>query len=404
MSINTSQEQTFPPVRTCPFSPPEEYARMRREEPVRQVTLWSGQRIWAVSRYQDVRTVLTDERFSADITREGFPLMRPSVGLAFRSVGRRNFMRMDGSEHSRLRKMVAQDFTAKAVERWRPEIETLADGIIDRLLTSGKPFDLVGEIAEEIPTRVICWMLGIPEQDRAYFRDLTQRYMSTQSTPEETRHVVESLIAYLDRLIDAKCERPEDDMLSRLVHEHLLPGDLDREDLNATARLILVAGHESSVSMISMGTLALLQNPGKWEALRSDPSQLAVAVEELLRYLTVVHQTAVRVTAEDVEIGGVVIPAGQGVIALTSSADRDADFFADPDTIDWARGKLRQHFAFGYGPHHCLGHLLAKVELQVVFAALLRRMPTLRLAVPFEDLEFKDDQSITGVTRLPVIW
>ncbi|MFD4986511.1 cytochrome P450 [Streptomyces sp. NPDC058374] len=404
MSTNTEQKQTFPPMRSCPFSPPPEYARMREEAPVRQVTLWSGQRIWAVSRYQDVRTVLTDERFSADITREGFPLMRPSVGLAFRSVGRRNFMRMDGAEHARLRRMVSQDFTAKAVERWRPEIQTLTDGIIDRLLADGKPFDLVSEIAEEIPTRVICWMLGIPEQDRAYFRDLTTRYMSTKSTPEETKEVVESLIAYLDHLIDAKSGQPGDDMLSRLVHEHLLPGDLDRADLNATARLMLVAGHESSVSMISMGTLALLEHPDKWAELQADSSQLPSAVEELLRYLTVVHQTAVRVTAEEVEIGGVVIPEGQGVIALTSSADRDADYFDDPDTIDWTRGKLRQHFAFGYGPHHCLGHLLAKVEMQVVFAALLRRMPTLRLAVPFAELNFKDDQSITGVTRLPVTW
>ncbi|WP_030789931.1 cytochrome P450 [Streptomyces sp. NRRL S-920] len=404
MSTHNQQERTFPPTRSCPFSPPAEYGRMREEDPVRQVTLWSGQRIWAVSRYQDVRTVLTDERFSADITREGFPLMRPSVGLAFRSVGRRNFMRMDGPEHARLRKMVAQDFTAKAVERWRPDIQTLTDGIIDRLLGDGKPFDLVAKIAEEIPTRVICWMLGIPEHDRAYFRDLTTRYMSTQSTPEETKEVVEGLIAYLDRLIDTKREQPENDMLSRLVHEHLLTGDLDREDLNATARLMLVAGHETSVSMISMGTLALLEHPEKWAALRADPTQLPDAVEELLRYLTVVHQTAVRVTAEEVEIGGVVIPEGQGVIALTSSADRDGAYFADPDTIDWTRAKLRQHFAFGYGPHHCLGHLLAKVELQVVFATLLRRMPTLRLAVPFTELEFKNDQSITGVTRLPVTW
>jgi cytochrome P450 len=247
-------------------------------------------------------------------------------------------------------------------------------------------------------------MLGIPEQDRAFFRDITTRYMSTQSTPEETREVVESLIAYLDRLIDTKREQPEDDMLSRLVHEHLLTGDLDRADLNATARLMLVAGHESSVSMISMGTLALLEHPEKWAALQADQSQLPAAVEELLRYLTVVHQTAVRVTAEEVEIGGVVIPEGQGVIALTSSADRDGDYFADPDTIDWTRERLRQHFAFGYGPHHCLGHLLAKVELQVVFGALLRRMPTLRLAVPFAELDFKNDQSITGVTRLPVTW
>ncbi|WP_327381455.1 cytochrome P450 [Streptomyces sp. NBC_01207] len=378
--------------------------RMREEEPVRQVTLWSGQRIWAVSRYQDVRTVLTDERFSADITREGFPLMRPSVGLAFRSVGRRNFMRIDGPEHVRLRKMVTQDFTAKAVERWRPEIQKLTDSIIDSLLADGKPFDLVSEIAEEIPTRVICWMLGIPEQDRAFFRGITTRYMSTQSTPEETKEVVESLIAYLDRLIDTKREQPEDDMLSRLVHEHLLTGDLDRADLNATARLMLVAGHESSVSMISMGTLALLEHPEKWAALRADLSQLPAAIEELLRYLTVVHQTAVRVTAEEVAVGGVVIPEGQGVIALTSSADRDGDYFADPDTIDWTRKRLRQHFAFGYGPHHCLGHLLAKVELQVVFGALLRRMPNLRLAVPFAELNFKNDQSITGVTRLPVIW
>ncbi|MFI7246522.1 cytochrome P450 [Streptomyces qinglanensis] len=357
-----------------------------------------------MSRYQDVRTVLTDERFSADITREGFPLMRPSVGLAFRSVGRRNFMRMDGYEHARLRRMVTQDFTAKAVERWRPEIQALTNGVIDQLLSAGKSFDLVREIAEEIPTRVISWMLGIPEQDRAYFRDLTTRYMSTHSTPEETRDVVESLIAYLDGLIDAKREQPSDDMLSRLVHEHLLPGDLDCADLNATARLMLVAGHESSVSMISMGTLTLLTQPDKWAALRADLSQLPAAVEELLRYLTVVHQTSVRVTVEEVEIGGVVIPEGEGVIALTSSANRDGDYFDDPDTIDWTRGKLRQHFAFGYGPHHCLGHLLAKVELQVVFAALLRRMPTLRLAVPLAKLDFKSDQSITGVKRLPVTW
>ncbi|WP_438493535.1 cytochrome P450 [Streptomyces asiaticus] len=377
---------------------------MRSHEPVRQVTLWSGEKIWAVSRYRDVRTVLTDERFSADITREGFPLMRPSVGLAFRSMGRRNFMRMDGPEHIRLRKMVAQDFNAKSVERWRPDIEKLTEDIISRLLAAGKSFDLVSEIAEQVPTRVVCWVLGIPERDQSYFRGLTQRYMSLQSTPEETRHVVESLIGYLDQLIDVKREQPADDMLSRLVHEHMLPGDLNQEDLNATARLILVAGHESSVSMISMGTLALLEHEDKWEALRRDPSQLPQAIEELLRYLTVVHQTTVRVTTEDIEVGGVLIPAGQGVIALTSSANRDGSFFTSPDTIDWERERLRQHFAFGYGPHHCLGHLLAKLELQVVFASLLRTMPGLRLTVPSDQLNFKSDQSITGVARLPVTW
>jgi cytochrome P450 len=210
---------------------------------------------------------------------------------------------------------------------------------------------------------------------------------------------------YLRTLVERKNGDPSDDLLSRLIVEQLRTGQMDIEDIVSMGLLLLIAGHETTANMIALGTVALLENPDQLAELRDtdDPKLVANAVEELLRYLTIVHNGRRRVALEDIEIGGEVIRAGEGVVIATEVANRDEAAFPDPDTLDIHRA-ARHHVAFGYGVHQCLGQPLARVELQVVYSTLYRRIPSLALAVPVDELPFKHDMAIYGVHALPVTW
>lgn len=395
---------TFPFARRSAFELPPEYARMRADQPVRQVVLRNGTKIWLVARFSDVREVLFSSRFSADVRRPGFPSLRGAVQETLKAMVRPNFMRMDDPEHARLRNMVSPYFTAKAIERMKPDIQHLVDGLVDELISAGSPTDIIDNLACRIPPTITSWILGVPPTDRAYFRQLTEKYMALDATRHDSRKLVADLEAYLNQLIDAKIEHPGDDVLSHVVRDHSMSETVDRDDLKATARLLLVAGHETTIGMIGMGLYALLSHPDQLRALHEDPSLIENAVEELLRYLTIVDQTTVRVATEDVELGGVLIRAGEAVLALTSSANRDSTVFDDPDRLNLRRGESRRHLAFGCGPHHCLGHLLAKTELQVIFATLTSRLPTIRLAVDPAAVQLRPNQLVACPDVLPVAW
>jgi cytochrome P450 len=229
--------------------------------------------------------------------------------------------------------------------------------------------------------------------------------LSRTTSPEESLAASGELLEYLLTLVDAKDSEPGADMISTLVVEQMRPGRLTRAEVANMGLIMLVAGHETTANMIALGTLALLEHPGQLDQLRAtdDAKQVANAVEELLRYLTIARGGLRRVAVEDLEVGGQLVKAGEGVILASEVANRDADAFPDPDSLDISRA-ARHHVAFGYGVHQCLGQPLARMELQVVYSTLYRRIPTMELAIPFEDVQYKNDAIVYGVHSLPVTW
>ncbi|MEU5633675.1 cytochrome P450 [Streptomyces rishiriensis] len=354
-----------------------------------------GHAAWAVSRYEDVTAAMTDPRISAEV-----PMQQISMG-----PGTQMFVRMDDPEHARLRRMLTKDFTVKRVQAMRPRIEEMANGFIDTMVASGSPADLVQAYALPIPSLVISMLLGVPYDDHAYFQDITSVLMSRTATDEERQKARGSILGYLLDLVGKKERAPDDALISRVVREHLHEGQLSRETLAVNGFILLNAGHETSANMIALGTLTLLENPDILARIRdtNDPKAISGAVEELLRYLTVVHSVVTRVAREDIEIGGQLVRAGDLLVMNLSAANRDPGFVSDPDLLDIDRD-ARGHVAFGHGVHQCLGQVLARAELEIALPVLLRRLPGLRLAVPPEEIRFRNDMSIYGVHALPVAW
>ncbi|MPY44416.1 cytochrome P450, partial [Streptomyces phyllanthi] len=256
-----------------------------------------------------------------------------------------------------------------------------------------------------LPTLVICELLGVPYRDHAFFQQANSVLVSRDCTPEQAKTARLELQDYLDSLVEAKEREPGDDLISRLVIEQVRPGHLTRAELCSTAVLLLLAGHEPTSNMISLGVLALLQHPEQLAELRDsdDPKVAANAVEELLRYLTIGHSGVRRVAMEDVELNGQIIRAGEGVVLLGDAANRDEAVFDDPGRLDIHR-QARHHISFGHGIHQCLGASLTRTELQIVYPTLLRRIPGLRTAIPLEEIPFRHDMAIYGVHELPVTW
>lgn len=388
-----------PAARTggCPFDPAPGVVRALREEPVTRATLWDGSSCWLVTRHQDVRAVLGDPRFSADATRPGFPFL--TAGGRELVTSTPTFIRQDDPEHARLRRMLTSDFMVKKVEAMRPEVQRITDELLDGMTEGRDSADLVAEFALPLPSLVICLLLGVPYEDHEFFQKRSRTLLSLRSTADDVRTAQADLQRYLIRLAESKRQTPDEGIVSRLVAR----GELSDEEIASMGRLLLVAGHETTANMTALSTLALLRNPGQLTRLREDPSLVKGAVEELLRYLTIVHNGVPRIAAEDVTVGGVTIRAGEGVLCAINTANRDEEVFPGGAALDVGRD-ARRHVAFGFGVHQCLGQPLARVELQIALETLLRRLPDLRLAVPFEDVPFRHDMGIYGVHALPVAW
>ncbi len=395
-SLSTGQADllTMPADRGgCPFDPPPSY---RKEASVSRVSLWDGSPCWLLNGYREVRTALTDRRFSADARHPGFPFLTP---------GRRelvgdnpSFIRLDDPEHSRLRKMLTGDFLIKRVEAMRPGIQRIVDETLDAMLAKGSPADLVAEFALPVPSLVICDLLGVPYEDHEFFQRQSKLLLDATSPAGTVRQAVDELEQYLTALA-ARIGADDESILGRLVAR----GDLTSDEIASNALLLLIAGHETTANMTSLSTLALLRNPEQADRLRADPSLIRGAVEELLRYLTIVHTGLPRVALEDVELDGVLIRAGEGVLCMLSTANRDEELFAAGSELDVERD-ARRHLAFGFGVHQCLGQPLARAELQIALETLLRRLPELRLAVPFEELSFRTETIVYGLRALPIAW
>lgn len=399
---NTAESPArFPFQRQCPFAPPQEYARLRAEEPVSQVRLPGGETAWLVTRYEDVRTVLTSPAFSADGTRPGYPTLKPEQRLILQDPP---FLRKDPPQHTAERRTLIQEFTVKRIKTLRPGIQSAVDSLLDDMLRRTPPVDLVEALALPLPSLVICQLLGVPYADHEFFQAQTRTLVSRTSTQEQFTGAMGALFGYMDTLTTEKLRQPTDDLLSRLVTDHMEPaGELSRDQVRRMCALLLNAGHETTANMVSLGTVALLDNPDQLAALRSDPKLLPGAVEELLRYLNIADFIPSRIAVEDVEIAGTVIRAGEGAFALLGAADWDPEAFPAPDTLDVHRGD-RHHVAFGYGVHQCLGANLARAELEIVFGTLFERVPPLRVAAPTEELAYKHDGLVFGLHELPVTW
>ncbi|MGW5647765.1 cytochrome P450 [Saccharopolyspora sp. NPDC003752] len=400
--MNDAQVPMFPMDRAqgCPFDPAPGLAE---RAPVSRVRLWDGSTPWLVTRYADVRALLVDPRVSVDVAQPGFPHTN-AVSKA-RDAQMKTLMQMDAPEHTAQRRLLTPEFTPKKIEALRPRIQRIADELVDALLAGPKPVDIVEALALPIPSQVICELLGVPYADRDFFQEVARTLVMDESDPLRALAASEELNAYLEELVVAKDAEPGEDLISKLAVEHYRTGEMTRREISVLGQLLLVAGHDTTASMIALGTAALLTHPEQFHAVRDsdDPALVANAVEELLRYLSITHTEARRVAREDLEIGGQTIRAGEGIIAVKSTANRDPAAFPDPDVLD-VRRKARHHVAFGHGAHHCLGHALARVELQVVYGTLYRRIPTLELAVPPEQLVFKQDAVFYGVRELPVTW
>ncbi|GAA4336444.1 cytochrome P450 [Streptomyces venetus] len=384
----------------CPFDPPPDLTARQDEGRLTRVRLWDGSTPWLVTRYDDQRALLLDPRVSADITRPGYPLQAAAGG----GGNNASFILMDDPEHARLRRMVTAPFAIRRVEAMRPGVQKIVDDLIDGMLAGPRPVDLVEAFALPVPSLVICQMLGVPYEDHDFFQENSRILIKRDAAMEDRTAAHGRLIDYLDELMGEKTARPADDLLSGLV-ERVEAGELTRRESARMGVLLLIAGHETTANMIALGTLALLEHPEQLALLRDtdDPKLVASAVEELLRYLTIVHNGRRRAVLEDIEIGGQVVRAGEGLVLPNDLGNRDPDAFADPDRLDLRRD-ARRHIAFGFGVHQCLGQPLARMELQVVYSTLYRRIPTLGLAAPVAELPFKHDGSVYGVYELPVTW
>jgi cytochrome P450 len=394
---------TYPMPRFTPFDPPPQLTAIQDGERVIRVRLWDGSTPWVITGYDEVRAILADPRVSADTDLDGYPHV--SAGTAARKHAAKTFINMDNPRHDQIRRALTPYFSIKRIEALRPRVQEIVDQLLDELLAGPKPADLVEDLALPIPSFVICEILGVPYIERARFNSLSKTIISRLSTPEDSVAAQQQMLDLMATLIDEKTGHPGNDMISKLVADQLLTEQMSREDMVNMCQLLLVAGHETTSNMIALGILALLREPRILAEIRTaqDPALIANAVDEILRWLTVLHIGRRRVAVADIDIAGKHIARGEGIIVSHDAANRDATAFPDPDTLDIHR-RARHHLAFGYGIHQCLGQPLARLELQVVYPTLARRVPTLTLATDFGTLAYKNDNIVYGVHEMPVTW
>jgi cytochrome P450 len=400
-----TQAAELPPLhmRRNAFDPTPELREIRETDGVRTSINSFGMTVYLVTRHEDIKDVLSDhERFS-NSRPPGFVVPgAPTVSeeeVASARAG--NLLGLDPPEHQRLRRMLTPEFTIRRMKRLEPRIVEIVDAQLDAMETTGPPADLVASFALPIPSLVICELLGVPYDDRDDFQRRSARQLDLSIPIAERLDLQRRGRAYMSTLVERARRQPGEDILGMLVREH--GAELTGDELIGVASLLLLAGHETTSNMLGLGTLALLRHPDQMAAVRDDPDAIAPAIEELLRWLSIVHSAIPRVTTTDVEIAGVPIPAGELVFVSLPSGNRDPDFIGSPETLDIRRG-APGHLAFGHGVHHCLGAPLARMEMRIAFPALLRRFPTLALAEDFADVPFRSFHFIYGLKSLEVTW
>lgn len=393
------------PMQRSPLAPPAEYAEIRNQPGLAKIRMPDGSWAWIATRYAEVKEVLSDARFTTVPATPNYPMVAPARAALLINEHPATLIRMDPPEHTKHRRMLSKEFMLKVIDGMKPYIERTIDGLLDLMESKGSSCDFANVFALALPTTIISHILGVPYEDQEFFHERALAKLDLKADPDVPVRAGREMREYLDKLITLKLEaaEPADDLITRLLHGQVIPGHITREEALATIELLLMGGHETTANMIALGTLSLLLNPDQKDELVADPSLVVNAVEEMLRFHTIVHYNGPRVATADVEIGGQLIRKGEGVMALISAANRDPEAFPDPDKFDIHR-KAIHHVAFSYGVHQCLGQALARAELQIVFSKLFQRFPNMRLAVAAEDIVFRYDAFVYGIDALPVCW
>jgi cytochrome P450 len=390
----------YPLPNPTPWQPPPGFARLRDEAPLVKVRLPSGDEAWLVTRYEENRAVFSDPRFSrAAAGAPDAPKLQPLP------PDPASLLSMDPPEHTRLRRLVSRAFNARRVKELTPRVEDITAGLLDAMVAAGPPADLVSALAMPLPIAVICELLGVPDSERARFQRLADTVLTiTAHSTVEVRGAREELNGYFAELAVQKRAAPGDDLFSELVSAHDTAETLTTEELVALGRTLLTAGFHTTANQITLSVLYLLRHPEQIARLAAEPDTIEPTVEELLRLnpLTV-GGGLIRIATEDVELGGVLIRQGEAVLPAIASANNDESVFADPEAFRLDRGDC-PHIAFGHGMHYCLGAHLARLELRVVLAALVRQLPGLRLAVALPELNWNSGRLFRGLAALPVAW
>ncbi|QFZ17336.1 cytochrome P450 [Saccharothrix syringae] len=388
----------LPTERSSPFDPPRELGVLRETEPITRLQFPDGHVGWLVTGYDLAREVHADRRFSSRT--ELHHVIRPAGGDTIPELPPAEpgmFIGMDAPDHTRYRKLLTGQFTVRRMNQLIPRIEQIVADHLAGLREHGSPVDLVAHFALPVPSLVICELLGVPYEDRAAFQRDTGEALRLDRTFQEIRAAFERVQAFVGDLVARKVAEPGDDMLSGLI----ATGELTAAEVTNMGMLLLIAGHETTANMLGLGTFLLLTRPDQLAALRADPGLVDNAVEELLRYLTIIHFGTTRTALEDVEVGGALVRAGDTVSISVAAANRDPGRFERPDEFD-IRRSATGHLGFGHGVHQCLGQQLARIEMRVGYSALFREFPDLRLAVPPAEVRMRTDMAIYGVHELPV--
>ncbi|WP_280254862.1 cytochrome P450 [Nocardia wallacei] len=385
-----------------PFDPPSAITELRAARPVSPLIFPDGHEGWLVTGYEAVRKLMADTRFSSrqDIGIVHVPYETPGMPAATEPspVIPGLFVAMDPPDHTRLRRKLTGAFTVRRMKQLEEHIAEIAERQLDAMAALAPPVDLVREFALPLPSLVICELLGVPYADRETFQVNSAKFLVKEQPLEEKMAAYGAMTSYLAGLAMGKRAEPGDDLLSDLARDE----DLSIEELTGISFLLLLAGHETTANMLALGTFALLEHPEQLAQLRADPELVPGAVEELLRYLSVAD-IFYRYATEDIELCGETIAAGSTVVVSLLAANRDPQRFDDADALDIHR-TARGHVSFGHGVHQCLGQQLARIEMRAGFAGLIRRFPTLRLAVPAAAVPLRTDMNIYGVHELPVTW
>jgi cytochrome P450 len=392
-------EAAFMPLMRIGLDPVPALGELREAEPVSKLEFPFGITAWLITGYDEAKAVLGDARgFSNDFAN----ITAMTAGEAGADQNPGGLGMADPPKHTRLRKMLTPEFTMRRLQRLIPRIEALVDELLDGMQSAGSPVDFVESFSMPLPSLVICELLDVPYPDREQFQRLSGARFDIFGGAGTGLDAISESLTFMAELVDAQRRNPGDGLLGMLIREY---GDeIDDRELAGLADGLLIGGHETTASMLALGAIALLSDPSHAELMRTgDGDAVHAAVEELLRYLTVVQVAFPRFAREDIAVAGVVIPKDQMVLVSLSAADRDPRLAAGLERFDPTRAPT-SHFAFGYGIHRCVGAELARIELRIAYPALLRRFPTLRLDLPLHEIAFREYSVVYGVDRLPVAW